>query len=78
MFGPFTDHEHVPCEECGESVARAEWDAHLCDYERALTFRLFHLRDELGALEAEFAAFMTTPAGRFEAWYAERERLRAA
>jgi hypothetical protein len=38
-----------------------------------------HLRrDELGRFERELDTYLDSPRGRFELWYAERERMRAA
>ena len=66
----------VPCSECGESVARTEADAHVCEQERWLDYQLFQLRDEMQGLEAEVSAYLRSPEGRFELWCAERERAR--
>jgi hypothetical protein len=41
-----------------------------------LAFRLFQLRVELAAFVDQFAAYLESSQGRFELWYAERERRR--
>ncbi len=64
----------MPCTECGASVARGERDAHVCDAERRLEFELFQLRGAIAAFDAELAAYLDSPQGRFEAWDAERRR----
>jgi hypothetical protein len=64
----------MPCPECGASVERAEADAHVCDGERLLDFRLFQLREEIVAFDAQFAAWFASARGRFAAWVAERDR----
>jgi hypothetical protein len=75
MYAFHVDPWHMPCEECGESVAREHRETHVCDEGRR---ELYRLRRELAGLESELAAFLASPEGRFELWYAERERLRRA
>jgi len=75
MFSFFTDHEHMPCEECGASVARAERDAHVCNEERRVDFELFQtVRAEIAGFEAELGDYLATPEGRFQVWYAQHRR----
>jgi hypothetical protein len=74
MFSSFPQSRFMPCTECGSSVERAELHAHVCDRERLLDFRLFQLRDEIAAFDAQLAAWLATARGRFAAWLAERER----
>ncbi len=38
----------------------------------------FTIREELAEFEVDFAAWLQSPSGRFEQFYAERERLLAA
>jgi hypothetical protein len=64
----------MPCSECGAAVERLDRDAHECDAERLLDYRLFQLRDELAALEQELAGYLDSPRGRFELWCAEQDR----
>lgn len=66
---------HMPCESCGASVAVGAEDAHACDWDRWLDYRVFQ---ERGDVEGDVAAFLDSPLGRFELWYAERQRRRAA
>jgi hypothetical protein len=66
----------MPCPECGASLDQDERDDHICERERWLDFKLFQLRDEIAALNGELAAYLGSPSGRFELWYAERERKR--
>jgi hypothetical protein len=58
---------YMPCLHCGASIARGD-DAHVCDEERRLAYDLFHFDGELGQ-------WLVTPEGRFEQYYAERNRL---
>lgn len=74
MFGTFPQSSHMPCAECGASVERAAATAHVCDRERLLDFRLFQLRDEIGAFDIQLTAWLATARGRFSAWIAERDR----
>ena len=73
MYGGFT-LRHVPCPECGESVAKTEMDEHVCDRERWVEYQLFQQRGELDGLEDEYRAYLDSPAGRFALWYAARHR----
>ena len=71
---PFFEPRHMPCEECGASVARDEREEHVCDQARRLDYVMFCLRDEVGAFDEELRAYLSSPRGRFDAWIAERER----
>lgn len=73
---PFPQPQHVACSECGAAVERPMFDDHVCDRERLLDYQLFQLRDEVAALEIDLAAYLDSPAGRFELWCAERDRRR--
>jgi hypothetical protein len=64
---------HMPCESCGASVKAAAEPEHVCDWNRWLDYRVFQ---ERGDVEGDVAAFLESPRGRFELWYAERERHR--
>jgi hypothetical protein len=66
---------YLPCPECGASLERHA-DAHECERERWLEFQLFQLRDEVDRFEAGLAGYLASPQGRFELYYAERERVR--
>jgi hypothetical protein len=66
----------MPCEECGASLQVGVRDEHICLEQRRLTYRDFQLRTEVAAFDAQFAAWLESTNGRFELWYAERERRR--
>jgi hypothetical protein len=70
----FANSSHVPCPDCGASVATDGQDDHVCDPERLLDFRMFQLRDEVKAFEGLVREYLDSPHGRFEQWCAERER----
>jgi len=76
MFGRFPEPTHMPCPDCGASVARPETSAHVCERERWLDFQMFRKREEVGRLPGELGAYLDSAEGQFELWYAERERLR--
>jgi hypothetical protein len=65
---------YVSCSDCGASVEHHERVDHECELERWLDYRLFHLRDELARFEQELSAYLASPSGAFEVWYAERQR----
>jgi hypothetical protein len=78
MFGSFLQPQFMPCPECGASVPIAEMETHECSEQRRLDYQLFQLRAELAAFELQLAAYLASPRGRFETYYAERDRLRTA
>jgi hypothetical protein len=73
MFA-FPQPHYMPCLDCGASVARADAAQHVCDEERRLDFALFQLHGELEQFDSQVAAYLDSPQGRFEAWYAARRR----
>jgi hypothetical protein len=64
----------MPCPDCGESVARAESDQHVCERERYLDYQVFACREEVESFGADFGAYLDSPEGQFEQWDAERRR----
>jgi hypothetical protein len=73
MFG-FPQSRYMPCTGCGTSLDRTASARHVCDEERVLDFRLFQLRDEIAAFDAQLAEWLRTARGSFAAWIAERDR----
>jgi hypothetical protein len=71
---PEPDEPHCP--DCGASVAPDDARAHECDPDDVLDYRLFLDRVEPVTLNEELTAYLASPRGQFEAWYAERERQR--
>jgi hypothetical protein len=65
---------HVPCSLCGASVERARLEEHRCEEQRRLEYEFFQLRERLGQFGAELAAWLETPSGRFETFYASYRR----
>lgn len=74
MFHSFPKPRHLPCPECGESVAVKLHERHACEKERWATYQLFQLRDETAAFDDQLAAYLDSPRGRFELWDAARRR----
>jgi hypothetical protein len=66
----------MPCDECGASLPVGARDEHVCEEERRLEYQLFQLRGEVADFDDRLAAYLESPAGRFELWYAGRERRR--
>jgi hypothetical protein len=69
-----SEPQHMPCNECGASVAHAKRDEHRCDAERRLDYELFQLRRVVADFDEQFGVYLESPMGRFEAWYAARTR----
>jgi hypothetical protein len=74
MFAFFAEARYLPCPECGASLLGEDPERHICDPLRRIEFQMFRLRGDLAALEQEVADYLRSPAGRFEAWYAEHRR----
>ena len=76
MFGSIPQPAYMPCAVCGASVVVGAGDEHVCSEQRRLAYELFKLRAELAAFDDQYAAYLESPHGSFELWYAERERRR--
>jgi hypothetical protein len=51
---------------------------HVCDWGRWLDHQVYLRRDELHRFEHELGAYLESPSGRFELWYAARDRARGS
>ena len=78
MFPSLPHPRHMPCPECGESVALEPREPHACDEDRWTTYQLFQLRDEVAELDGQLARYLDSPHGRFELWDAARRREQQA
>jgi hypothetical protein len=78
MSGFFVQSSHMPCADCGASVAHGDRETHECDPRRQLEYRMFQLRDEVAGFEDGLRGYLDSPGGRFAQWLAERERRRRA
>jgi hypothetical protein len=67
----------MPCPDCGASLAHDERANHLCEHERWLDYQVFQRREELAAYDSQLSAYLASPQGRFELWYAARLRTQA-
>jgi hypothetical protein len=65
---------HMPCSECGASVARGDEEAHRCEPERRLDYVMFELRAEVESFDHGLGAYLDSSHGRFEQWDAARRR----
>jgi hypothetical protein len=65
---------YAPCADCGAAVDRSALDEHVCDPERRLDFQLLLVRSEVDGFERELATWLASTHGRFEQYYAARER----
>jgi hypothetical protein len=74
MSGFFVQSSHMPCTECGASVAVAERELHECDPRRLLEYRMFQVREEAAGFEEGLRGYLDSPRGRFAQWLAERDR----
>lgn len=73
---PFPQPRYMPCSDCGAAVEQAKKDEHVCNRTRLVDFQMFQLREEVAGVEEELGEYFDTPQGRFELWWAERERRR--
>jgi hypothetical protein len=55
------------CLDCRAAVACAVWHEHVCDRERLVAHQLSGLDDEVDA-------YLASPRGLFESWWATRAR----
>ena len=69
------DGRYTPCLQCGALVELGATDEHVCDAQRIVDFRVFQLRGEIAAFDAQLASWLETARGRFATWIAERDRL---
>ncbi len=76
MFGRFPEPSHMPCGECGASVARADTSGHVCERERWLDYQALVQSGGSEQLSQDMDAYFESAEGRFAVWYAERERRR--
>jgi hypothetical protein len=78
MFAFFVNPEFMPCPDCGASLGGEDPEQHVCDETRRVEYQVFRLRGDIARFELDFARYLDSPHGRFDAWYAERRRLATA
>jgi len=74
MSTSFAHSSHMPCPDCGASVAAGEQEAHTCDPERRLDYQVFQLRNDVADFDEALAGYLESPEGQFAQWLAERDR----
>ena len=75
---PFPQPNLATCPGCGAEQRAQLLRSHVCDWWRWLDHQVDLRRDELDRFERELGAYLTSTRGRFDVWYAERERVRPA
>jgi hypothetical protein len=73
----FASSSFMPCTDCGASVQVAVQEEHVCDPERKVDYRMFHLREDIAAFDDALRGYLDSARGRFAQWVAERERRQA-
>jgi hypothetical protein len=73
MLG-FPAPSSLPCPECGAAIS-FDGMGHECDEQRRRWHELLLVNAEIEQLDGELREYLSSPEGRFEAFYAERERL---
>jgi len=74
MSTSFAHSSHMPCPDCGASIAAGELEAHTCDPERRLEYQMFQLQSDVAGFDAALSDYLDSPEGRFAQWLAERDR----
>jgi hypothetical protein len=64
----------VTCPGCGDDVPARALRLHVCDWGRWLDHQIELRSDELRRFETDLGVYLASPRGRFDLWYAERER----
>jgi hypothetical protein len=77
MFGSLPHPTHLPCPGCGATVEREDLSDHVCDDEQRTRYERFQVRVEAERFDTELTDWLRTPDGRFEVFYAERQRRAA-
>ena len=75
---PFPKPKLATCPGCGDEQPAQLLRHHVCDWWRWLDHQVDLRRDELDGFERELGDYLTSTRGRFDVWYAERERGRPA
>lgn len=63
------------CPGCGTGVPARVLNVHVCEWGSWLDHQVSLRRGELDRFERELGAYLDSPGGRFDLWYAERERV---
>lgn len=74
MTFPTGPPQHLHCPECGASVPQRQLRDHFCDWEDWLDYQVLSRRQELESFEHDLGIYLASTRGRFDLWYAARER----
>ena len=66
------------CSGCGVILPRERASGHECEHDKWVAYQVGCFRYEIEQIDVELSSYLETSRGRFEAWYAERTRLRVA
>ena len=75
MLSWYPQSRYTPCPDCGAPVPEEEGVDHRCDMRRFVEYQMLLLRPDIVAFEDELSEWLHTPRGRFETYYAARNRL---
>jgi len=74
----YPQSQYTPCPNCGAPVLVDEETVHQCERTRYVEYQMLLLRLQIAAFDQQFNDWLRTPQGRFESFYAARQRLIAA
>jgi hypothetical protein len=66
--------EYTTCPHCGTSIARRALERHICDERHRVDHVSRLVSAEAALFGLEYRRFLASPQGRFEQFYAARER----
>ncbi|HLG08886.1 MAG TPA: hypothetical protein VI409_09500 [Gaiellaceae bacterium] len=72
---PDRDHAVTTCHSCGSQLPARRPAVHACDWWRWLDHQVDLRREELDRFERELGAYLRSPDGQFDLWYAAHQRL---
>ena len=75
MFAYFPQAQFQPCPDCGAPLDGEQAEIHCCDRRRFVEYQMLLLRPEVLRFETDMTTWLGTPHGRFETYYAARDRL---
>jgi hypothetical protein len=66
------------CTECGVTIPLAAEEEHECRHDQWIAHQVGRVSGEIERIDVELADYLETAHGKFDLWYAQRTRLRAA
>ena len=67
--------QYLPCLECGVSLPLPQLRTHVCESDEWLDYQVLARRQELDSFEQDLGVYLASSKGRFDLWYAARDRL---